>query len=317
VRELATLLCDAGGGEQPGEVVILWGERLTAGSDGAAGARALLSIAQQLSLAGTNGAGLLELPACANGRGLREAGVLPNAAAGLSEPEIAGGRDARAIAEGLASGELTALHLLHCDPLRELPDRELWERALGAAATVVVHSSFLTETVREHANVVFPAETYAEKEGTIVHPDGRLQRLRPAIAHPGEVRAEWEVLAELAARLGADPGYASARAVSAGLFAAVPFYAGLTLEEIGGRGVRWQERDAAGAFPTAAGAPADAAHAHAFNPTPELAGYRSVWDAVEVEFSPTLEFLFPHRAVLAQDLPQSVPSAEIEQVVSP
>ncbi len=48
---------------------------------------------------------------------------------------------------------------------------------------------FLTEGIREHATVVFPAESYAEKEGTLTHPDGRLQRLRPAIGHQGETRA--------------------------------------------------------------------------------------------------------------------------------
>ena len=56
----------------------------------------------------------------------------------------------------------------------------------------------LTEGIAAHADVVFPAESSAEKEGTIVHPDGRLQRLRAAIKHPGEVRAGWQVLAEIA-----------------------------------------------------------------------------------------------------------------------
>ena len=69
------------------EVVILWGERLTAGPNGEAGASALLEIANRLGLAGTEGAGLLEIPSAANGRGLREAGVLPNAGPGLSEPD--------------------------------------------------------------------------------------------------------------------------------------------------------------------------------------------------------------------------------------
>ena len=49
---------------------------------------------------------------------------------------------------------------------------------------MIAHSAFLTEGIRDHADVVFPAEVYAEKEGTLVHPDGRLQRLRPAIARP-------------------------------------------------------------------------------------------------------------------------------------
>ena len=92
---------------------------------------------------------------------------------------------------------------------------------------------------------MFPAQAYAEKEGTIVHPDGRIQRLRPAIARArAESRAQWQVIAELAPRLGLDLETPTAAMASQQLFDAVPFYAGLTLEEIGGKGVRWQERPA-------------------------------------------------------------------------
>ncbi len=314
LRSLAGMLAGdgarAGGDGGPREVVVLWGERLTAGPDGASAARALLQIAEALGLDAIEGAGLLEIPAATNGRGLREAGVLPNAAAGLLEltrqegdggPHSSGapaGRDARAIAEGLAAGELAALYLLHCDPLRDQPDGELWARALASASTVIAHSAFLTEGILEHADVVFPAEVYAEKEGTIVHPDGRLQRLRPAIARPGEVRAEWQVLVELARRLGLDLGVAGARAASQRLFESVPFYGGLTLEEIGGRGVRWQERAAAVAFPAA---PAGLATGELTVGEPASegeAGYRSLWDAPEVEHSPALEFLSPARELV-------------------
>ena len=63
-------------------------------------------------------------------------------------------------------------------------------------------ASVVTEGLGEHADVVFPSEAYAEKEGTVTHPDGRVQRLRIAIGRTGGVRAEWRVLAELAERLG-------------------------------------------------------------------------------------------------------------------
>jgi NADH-quinone oxidoreductase subunit G len=329
VRELAQLLKgdaaaptsgDDDANETPArEVVVLWGERLTAGPGGAAGAQALLALADGLGVAGADGAGLLQIPAGSNGRGLREAGVLPGVGPGLAE--IAGettARDARAIAEGLAGGDLAALYLLQCDPLRDLPERELWERALAGASTVVAHTAFLTEGIREHATVVFPAEVYAEKEGTIVHPDGRIQRLRPAIARSGSMRAGWQLLAELALRLGLDLDVLSGAMASKQLFAAVPFYAGLTLEEIGGRGVRWQERDGvsavphaddatlrgASATPTDAGtAPADAGSpgtdaTEAAAEAADLAGWRSVWDATEVEHSPALDFLFPRENVV-------------------
>ena len=159
--------------------------------------------------------------------------------------------------------------------------------------------------------MVFPAEVYAEKEGTVVHPDGRLQRLRPAIARAGEVRAEWQVLAEIALRLGLDLDVLSGPMASERLFAAVPFYAGLTLEEIGGRGVRWQEREGAAAFPApdggTAGAGAPALRGRGADAA-ELAAYRSVWDAQEVQFSPALEFLFPHRELLDHAADESVPA---------
>jgi NADH-quinone oxidoreductase subunit G len=315
LRELATLLLGRPGapaapageeGSQPGrEVVVLWGERIATGANAGAGARALLRIAEALGMADIAGAGLLEAPATANGRGLREAGVLPNAGPGLSDaPGGGSGHDSHAIAEALAAGELNALYLHQCDPLRDLPDRALWERALAGAGTVVAHASFLTEGINEYADVVFPAEAYPEKEGTVVHPDGRLQRLRPAIAHPGSVRAGWQVIGELALRLGLDLDVLSGAMASRQLFAAVPFYAGLTLEEIGGRGVRWQERPGG-----AAALPRPGADPRRTDGEPELSApseqdldfgaFRSVWDAPEVEFSPALQFLFPRKKPVA------------------
>jgi NADH-quinone oxidoreductase subunit G len=291
VRELATLLRDGGG-----DVVIVWGERL-----GAAGAPSLLSIASHLGLAARDGAGLLELPATANGRGLREAGVIPNATPGYGEV-AAPGRSATAIAEAAASGEITALYLFQTDPLREQPDRALWERALHHAPLVVAHASVLTDGLREHASVVFPAESHAEKEGTVVHPDGRLQRLRTAIQRPGQVRAGWQVLADIARRVGDERRVLTASQAFTQLVAEVPFYAGLTLEEIAGRGVRWPSRDAGrDAFASAGPEPAVSATASAApagNGAPatlpegalRVGTYRPIWASPEVEVSPALKF---------------------------
>ncbi len=250
LRELAAEL--AGEGR---EIVVLWGERFAAGPNGADAASALLDMATTLSMEDTEGSGLLEVPAVSNGRGLREAGVLANTGAGLSAAPQEG-LDAEGIAEGLARGELGALYLLRADPLDRsdpwgqagLPTRSAWQEALARAGTVVAHATFLSEGVRQHANVVFPAESYAEKEGTVTHPDGRIQRLRAAVAHPGQTRAEWRTISELAARLGLDLDVLSGAMASQQLFDAVPFYKGLTLEEIGGKGIRWQERPQAAAY---------------------------------------------------------------------
>ncbi len=295
--ELARLLRD--GGE---DVVILWGERV-----GADAAPALLRIAHTLGLAERAGAGLLEIPSGANGRGLREVGAIPSAEPGYAEPAGAPGRDAAAIAEAAAGGELTALYLFQTDPIRELPGRALWERALHQVAVVVAHASVLTEGLAEHATVIFPAESHAEKEGTVTHPDGRIQRLRAAIAHPGDVRAGWSVLADVAARVGLDTEILHSGMAWQQIIEAVPFYADLTLEELGGHGVRWPTREQASAMPAGAAA-TDGGLArdrsrrsdppqNASTDALRLGTYRSIWAAPEVEISPALHFAIAHQLV--------------------
>src|SRR5205085_2562649 len=173
--------------------------------------RALLNVAARLGLATTDGAGLLELPDGANGRGVREAGVLPNAGPGYSDPPAAG-RAAEQIAAALAEGELSPLYLLHAHPLGVLT---------GAQAT-------------------------------------------------------------------------------AQLAQAVPFYAGVTLDVIGGRGVNWQAREAASALPEAEAGPFELERppaAASANGALRLATYRSIWASKEVEASPALRFLAPEQRV--------------------
>jgi NADH-quinone oxidoreductase subunit G len=172
------------------EIVVLWHERLSSGADGEPAVRALLDLAATLGLAEIDGAGLLEIPAAANGRGLREAGVLPNAGPGLTEA-AEDGLDAPGIAEAFEKGELSCLYLLGVDP------------PVGGSGTVVAHASFLTDALRERADIVLPAEAYPEKEGALTHPDGTAQRLRRAVRHIGETRDERQILDELTDRIGA------------------------------------------------------------------------------------------------------------------
>jgi NADH-quinone oxidoreductase subunit G len=286
--EVARLLRD--GGE---DIVIVWGERI-----GAEAQRQLLALASDLGLEDRAGAGLLEIPASANGRGLREVGVLPNAAPGYAQPGRTG-RPAAEIATAAASGDVHALYLLGIDPVRELDDRSGWDAALHHVGLVVAHASILTDGLRQHADVIFPAESYAEKEGTVVHPDGRIQRLRAAVAHPNQVRAGWGVLSEVARRVGLDTGVLTSAMAFRQLVDAVPFYAGLTLDEIGGRGLRWPTRDQAKAMPRGEPSPAGQPQppAASTNGALRLGVYRPIWAAPEVEVSPALQYTVAHQQV--------------------
>jgi NADH-quinone oxidoreductase subunit G len=300
-------------------VVVVWGERI--GRDGGAAVDALLDLAAALDLAGTEGAGLLEVPELANARGLREAGCLPDAGPGLTE--AAAGRSTEETRAGLESGEIKSLLLFGADPLRDFPDTAAWKSALAAADHIVTFSTFETATTAM-SDVVFPLETHAEKDGTVTHPDGRLQRVRPSAARPGDIRPNWGVLAELSLALGHDTGVVSQPSAFAALGSAVPFYAGITDSDIGGRGIRWQDRAASSSLPApgveddvgtpserfAESAPetsADSKSSPGRSPSEEgvpaasssfkLGTYRDLWVGAITELNPPLKFLAPAQRV--------------------
>jgi NADH-quinone oxidoreductase subunit G len=289
VRAAADALRDAGA------VVVLWGERLAYGGRGRQAIAALLALARRLGVGETEGAGLIEVPSGANGRGLREVGCVPNLKAGLLDADERG-LDAAEIARALG-GELQSLVLLQADPLRTHPDRAAWERGLERASSVIAFDDFMTASVETHADVVFPAETYAEKEGTVTHPDGRVQRVRRALGHAGAVRPQTDVLLDMISELLGFRFEIAGANLTRLVTDTVPFYRGLTLDEIGGRGVRWQERDAAERLPA--------------TPLPELGletppeppeGLRlgtapSLWSCRETEHAPSLRFLAPRQRV--------------------
>jgi NADH-quinone oxidoreductase subunit G len=313
------------------EAVIVWGERIGRGESGGEALAALFELSQALELDGKPESGLIEIPDVANARGLREVGCLPDAGPGLSR--ITAGRDVEQIRAGLESGEITSLLLFGVDPLRDFPDTDGWRRALDAADHVVCFSMNATATT-EYADVVFPLESHAEKDGTVTHPEGRLQRVRPSAKRPGDIRAGWMALAELSAAIGHETGIHSAPEAFEAITAAVPFYDGLTDEKIAGRGIRWQDNEAANLFaqnlvtasassPNGAaasdsegsvdggsgGAPGDSRPPESSPDGPDatltLGTYRDLWADQTTDLSPALNYLMP-----AQRLEISVVDAQ-------
>jgi NADH-quinone oxidoreductase subunit G len=282
---------------RPGSTVIVW-----AGEP----SLALADLAAQLD------AKLLEVPAGANGLGLIEVGCTPVAGPGFSETRA--GLGPTDLCEVMSEGAIEAAFLVNADPVRDAPNGPAWNEALQKANFVLAISMF-EDASTKHADVVFPAESYAEKEGTVTHPDGRLQRVRPGVPNPGNARPMWEVLAELAAKLGDETGIDSAGEALAAIAADVGFYADITEEEIGGLGIRWQDREAATSFPEAPGAAAR--HEARDVPTPrvgtsggaaetppaptngalQIGTYRDLWAAEVTDRSPALRFLAPRQTI--------------------
>ena len=269
VRACAQILRGAG------DVVVVWGERVLAGGRGTQAGQALLAMADALGIADKPESGMIGIPAETNGRGLREVGCAAGLGPGLTDADPQAADAASAFAP-------EALLLLEADAS---------EADMAASGSVIAFAQFPSEALESQADVVFPAEVYAEKEGTITHPDGRVQRVRQAVGRQGETRAGWSVLAELCERAGAGTGALSAAAVTGLIAEAVPFYAGLTLDEIGGDGVRWQDRHAASALPEAELSAEPLEQPPAAAEGLVLAGVPSLWTGPAVEHSPSLRFL--------------------------
>ncbi len=281
------------GAERP---VILWGEKILY-YDTAAPAMTIANIVDQLKLGQIDGAGHLQIPIQANGRGLREVGFLPNLGPALTEE--GDGLSSNEIREQLGD-DVNALLLLDADPVVDYPGGASWDEQLAKAGTVISFATWMGGAAEAHADVIFPLEVGPEKEGTLTHADGRLQRLRQTVERAGEVNAGWWVIAELAKRVGLDLGVKVVHQATAQVAAGVPIYAGISADEIGGTGVRWQERDAASALPAPSRRTFDLetpAAASQPNGKLRLGTFRSIWGGGDVANAATLSPLVSNTRV--------------------
>ncbi len=136
-------------------------------------------------------------------------------------------------------GRVKALYIIGENPLLSEPDGRHVREALEAVEFLVVQDIFLTETA-ELADVVLPAASFAEKDGTFTNTERRVQRVRKAVEPVGQARPDTWIVAELAGRMGA-PGFRSTDPadVMAEIASVTPIYAGITYERLEAGGLVW------------------------------------------------------------------------------
>jgi|Deesub1362A_J573_1020465.scaffolds.fasta_scaffold00004_48 NADH-quinone oxidoreductase chain G len=131
--------------------------------------------------------------------------------------------------EGAHSGSIKAMYVMGENPAYNLPDSRFVKEALGKLEFLVVQDIVMTETA-EMADVVLPATSWAEKEGTYVNLERRIQRLRQAI--DGQGMDDWKIIAEIGKKMGLRMPYNSAEDVMAEIAKVSPLYSGLSYEDI-------------------------------------------------------------------------------------
>ncbi len=119
------------------------------------------------------------------------------------------GATAPEIMEKIHRGEIRGLFSICFNPLVSLPDAGFTREALERLELFVVVDFFLSETAR-HADIVLPGSLQEEDEGTVTSAEGRVIRIRKAVEPPGEARADWRIICDLARRLGQGERFAFA-----------------------------------------------------------------------------------------------------------
>ncbi|PLX79024.1 MAG: NADH dehydrogenase (quinone) subunit G [Desulfuromonas sp.] len=223
--EAITAAAEQLAGAKKGAILLAYGLPYTAQSKELAIAAANLAILS--GLAAQDEAGLYICGEKANSQGAIDLGILPGDGLGAQEQLAAA-----------AKGDLDLLYVIGEDPMTSYPDGAKVEAAINGAKMVVVQDLFLTPTA-EQADVVLPAASFAEKDGTFTNAERRIQRVRPGITSPGEAKSDFEIFTSLLGRLGAQVSYTGPQAVFAALAAENGEYAGIDFDAIGPQGVVW------------------------------------------------------------------------------
>jgi len=138
-----------------------------------------------------------------------------------------------------ARGDLKALYIMGENPMVSDPDLNHVEESLANLDFLVVQDIFLTETA-QLADVVLPAASFAEKDGTFTNTERRVQRVRKGVEPPGQARTDWEIIADLATSMGYEMRYRSAEEIFNEIMELTPSYAGISYKRLDKEGgLQW------------------------------------------------------------------------------
>ena len=205
---------------------------------------------------GIYGGGVNPLRGQNNVQGACDMGALPNVFSGYQPVTDAANRKKMAEAWGVANlpdwagltmtemlpaiaqGGIKALYIMGENPALTDPDSDHAIRAMQALELLVVQDLFLTETAKL-ADVVLPAASFAEKDGTFSNTERRVSRVRQAIPQVGQAKPDWQIICEIAGRLGSPMKYAGPEEIFEEIRRVTPSYAGISYQRLEAGGLQW------------------------------------------------------------------------------
>jgi formate dehydrogenase alpha subunit len=143
------------------------------------------------------------------------------------------------IVDAAHDGRIKGMYIMGENPMVTDPNLNHTEEAFKRLDFLLVQDIFMTETALL-ADVVLPASTFAEKNGTFVNSDRRVIRVRKAVALPGEAREDSAIIIDIARRMGLNIGsYKSESEIFDEIGIAAPIMAGISYERIEREGIQW------------------------------------------------------------------------------
>jgi formate dehydrogenase major subunit len=244
IRRVARIWGEAGAG------VIFWGMGISQHTTGTDNARCLIALCAITGNIGRPGSGLHPLRGQNNVQGASDMGLIPmfypdyakaddpdvkarfEQAWGTGDLDPKRGLTVTEIIGSALKGGVRGMYMLGENPFLSDPNINKVRKALAALEFLVVQDIFLTETA-EFADVILPASSYLEKDGTYTNTDRRVQLGHKVLDSPGAARLDWQVVQDIANRIGLGWDYSSPREIFDEMVSVIPSYANLTYDNLG------------------------------------------------------------------------------------
>jgi len=218
----------------------------------------VLSLANLAMLTGNVGkesAGVNPLRGQNNVQGACDMGALPNVYPGYQSVENAAmqakfeevwdailpaksGLTVVEIFHAIEEGSIRALYMMGENPALSDPNLNRTRKALDKVEFLVSQDVFLSESA-QYADVVLPAFSFAEKDGTFTNTERRIQRVRKAVAPPGQARDDWKIVCDIATAFGCPMHYENASEIMDEIASVTPIYGGISFGRIEPVGLQW------------------------------------------------------------------------------
>ena len=235
---------------------ILYAMGITQHSSGTDNVKAVANLALLTGNLGKPSSGVNPLRGQNNVQGACDMGALPNVLPGyqkIEDPPIrerfekawhcklnpSPGLTLTELFEAVYRRDVKALYVMGENPVVTEANVGFVEDAISRLELLVVQDLFLTETA-QLADVVLPAASFAEKDGTFTNTERRVQRIHKAIEPVGNSRPDWVIICDIARNIGAEGfDFESPEEIMEEIRSLTPQYGGITYERIKGIGLQW------------------------------------------------------------------------------